>query len=90
LVVLPTWGTLILQFTLFAAFFASKKTWKYYLALAIIMHEMFALMLGLTSFSIIMIGALILYLRPLEQPFNLFKGGDAYKKKESTVLKSVG
>ncbi|MGM0843696.1 MAG: sporulation-delaying protein SdpB family protein [Bacillota bacterium] len=90
LVVLPTWGTIILQFALFAALFASKNTWKYYLVSAIVMHEIFALMLGLTSFSITMIGAIILYLRPLDQPFNLFKGGDAYRKKDIPALKSVG
>ncbi|GGA91153.1 sporulation-delaying protein SdpB family protein [Ornithinibacillus halotolerans] len=86
LVVLPTWGTLILQFVLFAAFFAPKSAWNYYLIIGIVMHEIFALMLGLASFSITMIGALILYLRPLDQPFKFFKGGDAYKEEEPIYL----
>lgn len=71
LVVIPTWGTLILQFILFAAFFAPKKYWKYILIIGIFMHEIFAVMLGLISFSLIMLAVLILYLRPIENSFEI-------------------
>ncbi len=80
LIILPTWGTIILQFLLFAAFLAPKKIWKNILVAAILMHEVFALMLGLISFSMIMIGALILYLRPSEQAFS-FKGVKKFKRR---------
>src|SRR5699024_3817776 len=73
LVVIPTWGTLIVQFILFAAFFAPKKYWKHILIIAIFMHEIFAIMLGLISFSLIMLAVLILYLRPIEDSFNFRK-----------------
>jgi antimicrobial peptide system SdpB family protein len=69
LVVIPTWGTLILQTSLVAALFSNKSHRKYFLILALCMHEVFAIFLGLISFSLTMIGVLILYLRPLEQPF---------------------
>ncbi|MCS1352295.1 sporulation-delaying protein SdpB family protein [Mechercharimyces sp. CAU 1602] len=73
LVVIPTWGTLILQLSLFGALFAPKKYWKYFLILALLLHEVIAVMLGLISFSIIMIGALVLYLRPTEHEFTFYR-----------------
>src|SRR5699024_385596 len=73
LVLIPTWGTLILQTVIVMALFAPKRNWRYFLISAILMHEVFALLLGLFSFSLIMLGALILYLRPIEQPFKLWK-----------------
>lgn len=72
-VVVATWGTLLLQICLFGALFAPKKYWNKFLLLALVFHESIALMLGLISFSITMCGALILYLRPIEQEFNFSK-----------------
>ncbi|MGF7086775.1 antimicrobial peptide system SdpB family protein [Kroppenstedtia sanguinis] len=69
LVVIPTWGTLILQAALFGALFSPKKYRKYFFFGALMFHEVIAIMLGLISFSIIMIGALILYLWPHEKEF---------------------
>ena len=74
LVVIPTWGTLIVQLVLFGALFAPKYYWKYYFALGIFMHEIFALMLGLFSFSIAMTGALILYLTPINKELSIIGG----------------
>ncbi|MFC4077208.1 sporulation-delaying protein SdpB family protein [Salinithrix halophila] len=68
-VVVPTWGTLILQLFLFGALFAPKRYWKYFFIAALLLHEVIAVMLGLISFSIAMIAALILYLRPIEEEF---------------------
>ncbi|PEJ17838.1 hypothetical protein CN887_29840 [Bacillus pseudomycoides] len=72
-VVVATWGTIILQMCLFGALFAPKKHWSKFLILALVFHESIAVMLGLISFSITMCGALILYLRPVEQEFNFSK-----------------
>ncbi|MBX4163798.1 sporulation-delaying protein SdpB family protein [Priestia megaterium] len=69
LVVIPTWGTLIVQTIIFSALIAPKKLWKPILFIAVFMHEIFAIMLGLISFSMIMGSILILYLRPLEETF---------------------
>lgn len=65
-VVIPTWGTLLVQIVIFAALFAPKKHWRLILIIAVFMHEIFAVMLGLISFSIIMAGILILYLTPID------------------------
>lgn len=69
LVVIPTWGTIILQFLLFCGLFSNSKTKKILFVLAITMHEIFALMLGLVSFSIAMSAALILFLLPINAHF---------------------
>ncbi|MGG0219812.1 sporulation-delaying protein SdpB family protein [Bacillus mycoides] len=79
-VAMATWGTMVLQIMLFAALVAPKKHWKYYLTLALLMHETIAVMLGLISFSMVMTGVLILYLRPAEKPIK-----SLYKAKEIFV-----
>ncbi|MBE7135329.1 MULTISPECIES: sporulation-delaying protein SdpB family protein [Bacillus] len=73
LVVIPTWGTTIVELLLFAALFTPKKHWKYYLYLGISLHAGIALFLGLFSFSLIMIGCLILYLHPINKPLSFKK-----------------
>ncbi|MDK9867106.1 MULTISPECIES: sporulation-delaying protein SdpB family protein [Staphylococcus] len=81
LVVIPTWGTLIVQLLLFGALFAPKNHWKYYFIIGIFMHEIFALMLGLFSFSAAMAGALILYLIPINKKLKLTGGkNENYQK----------
>ncbi|WP_081412508.1 sporulation-delaying protein SdpB family protein [Tuberibacillus calidus] len=72
-VLIPTWGTIIAELLLFAGFFIKKKHRKWFLILGISLHTIFAVMLGLYSFSLIMIGALILYLRPVEKEFKFIK-----------------
>ncbi|MBP3970748.1 hypothetical protein KAF80_17095 [Bacillus sp. WL1] len=85
LVVLPTWGTLMIQFLLFAFLFAPKKYWNHMLLVAIFMHELFAIMFGLISFSMIMLGVLILYLRPKEQNFKFNLVKRIFKSKNSNL-----
>lgn len=67
LIVIPTWGTLLIQLLIFGALFAPKKHWKKILIVALLMHEIFAIMLGLISFSLIMSGTLILFLTPIDK-----------------------
>lgn len=69
LVVIPTWGTLVLQAILFAGVFAPKEMRGKLLILAILMHEVFAVFLGLLTFSLTMVAVLILYLRPTDFEF---------------------
>lgn len=86
LIILPTWGTLIIQISLFGALFVNKKYWKYFLLVAIFMHEIFAVILGLISFSLVMLGVLILYLRPLDKEFSsIHIKNKIYKRKEEEV-----
>lgn len=72
-VIIPTWGTTIVELVLFAALFSSKKHWKYYLYLGITLHVGIALFLGLFSFSLTMIGCLILYLHPINKKITFNK-----------------
>nr|MDH3091374.1 hypothetical protein [Bacillus velezensis] len=67
LVIIPTWGTLIVQTIMFCALFAPKTYWRLILFISIFMHEIFAVMLGLTSFSITVAGILVLFLVPAEK-----------------------
>ncbi|WP_100332634.1 sporulation-delaying protein SdpB family protein [Bacillus xiapuensis] len=73
LIVIPTWGTLVLQTVLVLALFAPKNYWSYILFFAVFMHEIFAVFLGLFSFSLIMLGSLFLFLRPAEKEFQFSK-----------------
>lgn len=73
LVAIVTWGTTILELLLFLGLFA-KDQWKKPLLIGgFVLHGCIAVMLGLISFSIIMFGALIIYLRPLDKEFKLNK-----------------
>lgn len=72
MIIFPTWGTLVVQTILVIGLFAPKRNRKYILLLAIFMHEIFGLILGLISFSAIMFSVLILYLRPFEYEFKKF------------------
>lgn len=56
-----TWGTLLLQLLIFASVFSNSKYKKIIFYLAIFMHEIFALFMGLISFSIVMLAVLIFY-----------------------------
>lgn len=64
-----TWGSVALEFALFAGLLAKKRYRIPLLWMGIIFHFGIAVMHGLISFSLSMIGALILFLRPLEDEF---------------------
>jgi antimicrobial peptide system SdpB family protein len=70
-VIAMTWGSLFLEFALAIAIVMPKRSWKYLLVAGIAFHGFIALMMGLLSFSLAMTAALILYLRPVDEPFNL-------------------
>ncbi|AVO03406.1 hypothetical protein A9958_13300 (plasmid) [Staphylococcus simulans] len=80
LIVIPTWGTLLIQIILFLSLVVPKKYWRYILIAGIFMHEIFALLLGLVSFSITMTGVLILYLTPIEKNFNFSNFKNLFRK----------
>ncbi|MFB1052092.1 sporulation-delaying protein SdpB family protein [Paraliobacillus sp. JSM ZJ581] len=71
LVVIPTWGTVILEFLLFAALFTPAKYWKWFFIPGLIFHFMISAVVGLHNFVIVMFAALILFLRPLQQEFSI-------------------
>ncbi|WHI59704.1 HTTM domain-containing protein [Mammaliicoccus lentus] len=67
IVAILTWGTTIIEFILFAGFFASQKNKIYILTAGIILHLGIALVIGIVTFSMVMIGSLILYLYPKQK-----------------------
>lgn len=68
---LMTWGAMLLELSLFMALVMPKKSWKYLLPLGIAFHASIAIIHGLVSFFFAMAAALVLYLRPVEQPLVL-------------------
>lgn len=66
LVVIPTWGTTIVELLLFGSLFSPKESRKKLLILGLALHISIAILLGLITFSTIMCAALILYLYPIE------------------------
>lgn len=66
-----TWAAIIIEFVLVAALLMPRR-WRWPLFwLGVALHAGIALVLGVTSFSIAMIGGLILYIRPVDEPFRL-------------------
>ena len=69
-VALATWGVLAVEYALSAGLFAARKHWRTLLLLGIGLHAGIAVLHGLTTFALTMFGALVLYLRPLEETFS--------------------
>jgi antimicrobial peptide system SdpB family protein len=67
---LLTWSVVALEFSLFAGLFAKDRYLPILLVTGAFFHLGIALIHGLISFSIIMLGALILFLRPPNQEFH--------------------
>jgi antimicrobial peptide system SdpB family protein len=68
-VTLLTWGAILLETTLFAALLMDKRYRWLLLCAGISFHAAIAILHGLLSFAFAMWGALVLYLRPIEQEF---------------------
>ena len=66
-----TWSVMLVEMALGMALVMSPGARRRMLPLGIALHFGIALLHGLVTFSIVMTGALFLYLRPLEQPFEL-------------------
>jgi sporulation delaying protein B len=71
LVVPLTWGVLVLELALAAALVAPLRFRTRLLPLALLFHAGIAVIHGMPSFALAMIGGLLLYLRPTWQPFPL-------------------
>jgi antimicrobial peptide system SdpB family protein len=65
-----TWGVLIVELLLTMGLLASSRAKPYLLCLGFLLHAAIIPFHGLPSFAVAMWGALILYLRPLNQPFS--------------------
>jgi antimicrobial peptide system SdpB family protein len=67
--VLMTWGVLVLEYFLSTALVMPRRAWKYMFYSGWLMHLSILFVQGIASFSVAMMAALILYLRPWDQPF---------------------
>ncbi|WP_158627411.1 sporulation-delaying protein SdpB family protein [Corallococcus sp. AB045] len=70
-ITLMTWGSLLLEMMLFAGVLATRRARAVLLVLGISFHAAIALVHGLLGFALVMFGALILFLRPVDMPFAL-------------------
>jgi hypothetical protein len=66
-----TWGAMMLEVFLFTGLVAERRHRRVLLVLGIAFHLGIAFVHGLPSFALAMWGGLILYLRPLDEPFVL-------------------
>jgi len=66
-----TWGAMLIEVALAAALVADARRWAPFLLAGLSLHLGIALLHGLVSFALIMMGALVLYLRPKDRPFTL-------------------
>lgn len=82
---LLTWGPMLLEVVLFMGLTMDRRWWKYLLIAGIGFHGGIALVHGLVSFWFAMSGALILYLRPADQPFPLPHAPPALARRSSAA-----
>ena len=66
-VTLLTWGVIAIEFFLFLGLVLPKKYWPTLLVLGVALHAAIVVFFGLTTFSIIMCAALLLYLYPADE-----------------------
>jgi antimicrobial peptide system SdpB family protein len=66
-----TWSVLVLEYLLSAALVMPKRAWGALLVMGIGLHAGIIAIHGLWSFSTVMFGALVLYLRPPERAFEV-------------------
>jgi antimicrobial peptide system SdpB family protein len=66
-----TWSILLLECLLFVAFFLPKSRYRWLLLAGLGLHGGIVIIHGLVSFGCSMFAALLLYLRPMEEPFTL-------------------
>ena len=64
---LVTWGVLVVEYALSCGLLMAKRYWAILLVLGIALHAGIAVIHGLVSFSITMMAALVLYLRPIDR-----------------------
>jgi antimicrobial peptide system SdpB family protein len=66
-----TWGPILLEFSLALALVMDRRARLWLLGPGIAFHAMIALLMGLVSFALAMIAALLLYLWPVQRPIDL-------------------
>lgn len=64
-----TWGALIIEFAVALGLIARRSVRPYLLLAGLSLHLAIGILMGLPSFSITMFGALVLFLKPFDEPF---------------------
>ena len=94
-----TWGSIFLELMLFMALVMPKEKWRIMLIAGIVFHTAIAITMGLISFGLSMVAALILYLRPVKMEFEFafskmalrrlsksFRGGDREQQQQQESI----
>src|SRR5262249_706733 len=71
-VAVTTWGVILFELLLGCGLILSKGMRRYLLFAGVTFHAGIAVIMGLFSFSTAMCGALLLFLRPTDEPLTLF------------------
>jgi antimicrobial peptide system SdpB family protein len=82
-VALLTWSVVVLEFTLAAGIVMAKRHWRWLLWSGIALHAGIILIHGLVSFGIAMMAALVLYLRPIGEPWGLARIASLVRRRAS-------
>lgn len=85
-VTLITWGTILIELVLAASFLLPAQTRKTVLPLGLLLHLAIALLMGISSFSIAMMSALLLYLWPIGMDMHWPRRMQAKKVSQSLTL----
>lgn len=68
-----TWGVILLEVLLFAGLFMDRRWWPGLLLAGLAFHSAIWIVHGLGSFFFAMAGGLVLYLRPIDEPYRMGK-----------------
>jgi antimicrobial peptide system SdpB family protein len=91
-ILLITWSVLLIEGLLFLGITMNKRYWHYLLVMGISFHVMIIIVHGLPTFFMAMASALILFLRPFDEPFklpqsvNIFKGSFLLKSHKQLIV----
>jgi hypothetical protein len=89
-VALLTWSVVVLEFALAAGLVVGKRYWRALLWGGIALHAGIIVLHGLVSFGFAMIAALILYLRPIGQPWVLAATTSRWLRRRSVATPERG
>ena len=95
LLTMVTWSVLVLEALLFAGLLADRKYWGVLLGLGVAMHVGIGMIHGIVSFALIMLGALLLFLHPLDEPLRLarlfaWRPGRARRAETDRDISAIG
>ena len=88
-VAIITWGVIAFEFLLFTGFYLNRIEKHILLSSGILFHVLIAVFHGLISFSLVMFGALIVFLLEVYQPIIIFKSCKRYNFQENQSTENI-